>query len=160
MTACLIRPAAPADIPAILGLIRELARFEHAEDQVKANEADLLRDGFGDTPLFRAIVAEVHQTVVGFALFFPNYSTWEGRPGLYLEDLYVQPVTRQAGIGRRLVAAVAAHCIAIGGRRVDLAVLDWNPARKFYAKIGLTQQSEWLPYRLTGQALNDLADEA
>jgi len=160
MTHFEIRKASPADVPAILSLIRELARFEHAEDKVKTTEADLLRDGFGELPAFRALVAETDGAVVGFALYFPSYSTWEGRPGLYLEDLYVRQGERQAGIGRKLLAAVAAQCMAIGGRRVDLQVLDWNPARQFYAKIGLTQQSEWLPYRLTGSALESLAAEA
>lgn len=155
-----IRPARPADVPAILRLIGELARFEHAEDQVKATENDLLRDGFGDRPAFEALIAENDGAVVGFALYFPNYSTWEGRPGLYLEDLYVQSGERQSGIGRQLLAAVAARCIALGGRRVDLQVLNWNPARQFYAKIGLGQQTEWLPYRLTGTALEALAAEA
>lgn len=160
MTEPFIRPATPADVPAILSLIRELARFEHAEDQVKASEADLLRDGFGDRPAFEALVAEREGAVVGFALCFPNYSTWEGRAGLYLEDLYVRETERQSGLGRQLLAAVAARCLERGGGRVDLQVLDWNPARRFYSKIGLSQQTEWLPYRLTRQALLKLASEA
>lgn len=159
MTDTIIRAAEPADVTAILGLIHELARFEHAEDQVKATEADLLRDGFGKKPVFEALVAERDETVVGFALYFPNYSTWEGRAGLYLEDLYVQDDERKSGLGRRLLAAVAARCLQLGGRRVDLQVLDWNPARRFYAKIGLIHQTEWLPYRLSGDALKSLASE-
>lgn len=160
MTSPVIRPAVPADVPAILALIRELARFEHAEDQVKTCEADLLRDGFGARPAFEALVAESAGVVVGFALYFPSYSTWEGRPGIYLEDLYVRADARQSGLGRRLLAAVAARCLEIGGRRVDLQVLDWNPARKFYDLLGFSRQTEWLPYRLSGEMLRRLADEA
>ncbi|NBB83868.1 MAG: GNAT family N-acetyltransferase [Alphaproteobacteria bacterium] len=152
-----LRPAVPADVPEILRLIRELAVFEKEPDAVKATEADLLRDGFGDRPVFEVIVADAGDRLAGFALFFPDYSTWEGRPGLYLEDLYVEEAARGTGLGRRLIAAVARVATARGYTRLNLSVLDWNPARGFYEAIGLVHKTEWLGYRADGPALEALA---
>lgn len=154
-----IRPAVAADARFILEMIRELAAFERAPDAVKATEADLVRDGWGPAPKFEALIAELDGAPAGFALFFHNYSTWEGRAGIYLEDLYVAERARGHGLGRRLMAALAALAVARGCPRLDLSVLDWNPARGFYDTIGMAQMTEWLPYRLTGTALARLAAE-
>ena len=152
---------APATAPAclILRFVRELAEFEREADAVKATEEDFRRDGWGPQPVFEALIAELDGAPVGFALAFRNFSTWEGRPGLYVEDLYVTPDARRYGVGRKLLAAVAKSAVERGYRRVDLSVLDWNPARGFYDRVGFRQMKEWLPYRLTGDALSDLAAE-
>lgn len=160
MSTVTIRPARPDDAAFILEMIHELAAFEREPDAVKATEDDLLRDGWGPAPKFEALIAELEGSPAGFALFFHNYSTWEGRAGIYLEDLYVAERARGHGIGRRLVAALAALAVERDCRRLDLSVLDWNPARRFYERIGLKQMKEWLPYRLTGEALMRLAEEA
>ena len=154
-----IRPAVEADCATILRFVRELAEFEHEPDAVKATEEDFRRDGWGEQPVFEALIAELDGAPVGFALTFRNFSTWEGRPGLYVEDLYVTPDARRYGVGRKLLAAVAQRAVERGYRRVDLSVLDWNPARGFYDRVGFRQMKEWLPYRLTGDALSALAAE-
>lgn len=159
MTRTTIRTATPDDVPAILALIRELARFEEAEDQARATEEDLLRDGWGVSPKFEAMVAEMDGVVEGFTLFFHNYSTWEGRAGIHIEDLYVSEKTRGTGLGRKLVSAVAALAAERGCVRLDLSVLDWNPARGFYDALGFAHMEEWLHYRATGDDLNRLAAE-
>lgn len=155
-----IRAATAADVPLLLRMIRELAAFEEAEHEVKADEARLLAEGFGPRPGFEALVAEVAGEAAGFALFFHNFSTWEGRKGLYVEDLYVRPAARRHGVGRRLLAACAAIARQRGCARLDLAVLDWNPARGFYQRLGFTPMTAWLPQRLSGAALERLAAEA
>ena len=155
-----IRPASRDDAAFILAMIRELARFERAEDAVRATVADLERDGWGDTPRFEALIAEIGGDPIGFALYFHNYSTWEGRAGLYLEDLYVKPEARRSGAGRRLMARLARVAIERGCARLDFSVLDWNPARRFYQSLGVTQMEKWLPYRAAGDALAALAAEA
>ena len=155
-----VRPAVRPDAAFILEMIRELARFEKAEDSVRATVADLERDGWGETPRFEALIAEQSGAPVGFALYFHNYSTWEGRAGLFLEDLYVRPEARRSGAGRRLMARLAAIAMQRGCPRLDLSVLDWNPARRFYATLGIAQLEEWLPYRAEGDALVALAAEA
>lgn len=155
-----IRSATAADVAEMLRLVRELADFERASDRVRATEEDLLRDGFGDRPVFQSIVADAGGRLAGFTLFFPNYSTWEGRPGLYLEDLYVERAHRGTGLGRRLLAAVAAQAVARGYTRLDLAVLDWNPARAFYEGLGMVEKTEWIGYRAEGDALSALARDA
>ncbi|NYZ15730.1 GNAT family N-acetyltransferase [Azospirillum sp. RWY-5-1] len=152
-----VRPAVEADAPVIPAFIRELAVFENEPDAVKATEADLRRDGWGERPVFEAMIAELDGAPVGFALTFRNYSTWEGRHGIFVEDLYVRPEARRHGVGRRLLAAVARRAVEQGCRRMDLNVLDWNPARGFYAALGFRHLEEWLPYRLTGDALGVLA---
>jgi len=155
-----IRPATPADVETILGFIKGLAAFEREPDAVQATLDDLLRDGFGEQPKFEVLIAELDGEPVGFALFFPTYSTWEGRPGIYLEDLFVAEHARGQGLGRKLMAALAAIAVARGCRRLELSVLHWNPTREFYHHLGMAHMQEWLPYRLAGEALQALAAEA
>lgn len=155
-----IRPAVEADAGLILRFVKELAEFEREPHAVKATAEDFRRDGWGPNPVFEALIAELDGTPVGFALTFRNYSTWEGRHGLFVEDLYVTPEARRHGVGKRLLAEVARRAVAAGCRRVDLNVLDWNPARGFYEAIGIRHLEEWLPYRLTGADLSALAAKA
>jgi len=153
-----LRPGTPADVPLLLSLIRELATYERAPDAVVASEADLLRDGFGPVPLFRTLVAELNGSPVGFALYFLAYSTWRGRPTLYLEDLFVRPVVRGNGAGRALMRALAREAVQLGCARFVWQVLDWNtPSIRFYESLGAEVQREWLTVRLEGEALSDLA---
>ena len=155
-----IRSATADDVPLILEFIRALARFENEPDAVRTTPEDLLRDGFGERPQFEVLIAERDEKPVGFALFFATYSTWEGRPSLYLEDLFVIESARKHGVGRTLMAKLAAICVERGYQRLELQVLDWNPAREFYHRLGMGHMNEWLPYRLSGQALHALAAEA
>jgi GNAT superfamily N-acetyltransferase len=157
MNAVAIRAATPADVGTILGFVRDLARFERVPDAVRASEADLLRDGFGANPCFEARIAVLDGGPCGFSLFFTTYSTWEGRPGLYLEDIFVAEKARRRGVGRALLADLARIALQRDYRRLDLSVLDWNPARGFYERLGITHKSGWLPYRIGGPALADLA---
>ena len=155
-----IRPARPDDAATIVALVRELAVYEREPlSSVKLGEADILRDGFGAEPRFELLLATLDGAVEGFALFFPNYSTWEGRAGLYVEDLYVSEWARGTGVGRRLLAEVAALARARDCPRLDLSVLHWNPARSFYDRLGFTEMVDWRRYRLTGEALAALAAE-
>ena len=158
-----IRPATRADAAEILAMIRELAAFEREPDAVVATVADLERDGWGDGtgtgPVFEALMAvDAEETPVGFALFFHNYSTWRGRPGIYVEDLYVRPQARGEGIGALLLQAVARIAVARRCARIDLWVLDWNPARDFYHRLGFEDLTEWRPYRLETAAIEALAE--
>ena len=160
-----VRPAVPADAPAIVEFVRGLAEFEHEPlAQVHLTEADVLRDGFGERPSFECLIAEQLSEAgvrpVGFALFFPNYSTWEGRAGIYIEDLFVIDEERGSGVGRAILAAVAHIAWKRGAARIDLAVLDWNPARGFYEALGMVHQETWLPYRMEREAIARLASEA
>jgi GNAT superfamily N-acetyltransferase len=155
-----IRDATPEDVPTILGFVRDLAAFEREPDAVKASPADLLRDGWGPERHFEARIALLAGRPAGFALFFPNYSTWQGRAGLYVEDLFVAEWARGKGLGQAIMADLARIAVSRGWTRLDLAVLDWNPAREFYAKLGLAHRREWLPYRVTGAALEELARSA
>jgi GNAT superfamily N-acetyltransferase len=164
-----IRPATPADIPGILAFIRELAEYEREPASAIATHADLLRDGFGPTPRFHCLIAEMSSTdnmqpatgnfvPVGFALYFYNYSTWRGHAGIYLEDLFVRPAFRGKGFGKALFSAVAAIAVAQGCPRFEWAVLDWNtPAIDFYNSLGATPISEWTVMRLSGAPLRALA---
>jgi len=154
-----IRPAVEADAELILRFVRELAEFEREPHAVKATVEDFRRDGWGPNPVFEALIAELDGAPVGFALTFRNYSTWEGRFGLFVEDLYVTPEARGHGVGKRLLAEVARRAVAAGCKRVDLNVLNWNPARGFYETIGIRHLEEWLPYRVTGADLAALAGE-
>jgi len=154
-----IRNATPADVPTILALVKALAAFEREPDAVKASEADLLRDGFGPERRFEVRLAFIDGRAAGFALFFPNYSTWEGRAGLYVEDIFIEEWARSSGLGRRLIADLAAIALERGWSRLCLSVLDWNPARGFYEKLGLAHQREWLPYRVEGKGLRMLAEQ-
>lgn len=160
-----VRPAKPSDAAAIVEFVRGLARFEHEPvEHVVLTVRDIWRDGFGPRPVFEVLIAErlseAGPTAVGFALFFPNYSTWEARPGIYIEDLFVVEEERGRGVGRALLAAVACLAQERDAARIELAVLDWNPARGFYEAFGMSQQSEWLPYRMERDAIARLALEA
>ncbi len=157
-----IRLAIPDDIPEILNFIRELAEYEHEPASAIATHADLLRDGFGPVPRFHCLIAELSSTdslqPAGFALYFYNYSTWRGHAGIYVEDLFVRPAFRGKGIGKALLAAVAAVAVAEGCPRLEWAVLDWNtPAVDFYHSLGAASMSEWTIMRLGGEALAGLA---
>jgi GNAT superfamily N-acetyltransferase len=154
-----VRSATAADVETILTFIKGLAAFEHEPDAVKTTVDDLLRDGFGEHPKFEVLIAELNEQTVGFALFFPTYSTWEGRPGMHLEDIFVLEQVRGHGVGRKLMAALAALAVTRGCARLELSVLHWNPAREFYHRLGMGHLEEWLPYRLSGEALRALAAE-
>jgi GNAT superfamily N-acetyltransferase len=153
-----IRAATAADVPQILAFIRALATYERAPDAVKATEEDLLRDGFGLRPFWECLMAEHDGKPAGFALYFFNYSTWVGRPGIYLEDLFVMPEMRGLGIGKLLLKRVAAAAVEHGCERLQWAVLDWNtPAIDFYAAHGGEFLDEWRNVRVSGEALTRLA---
>ncbi|HVZ84277.1 MAG TPA: GNAT family N-acetyltransferase [Terracidiphilus sp.] len=153
-----IRPATPADVPQILAFVRALALYEREPDAVIATEADLLRDGFGPTAYYHCVIAEYDGAAAGFALYFFNYSTWVGHPGLYLEDLFVLPELRGHGVGKALLQRVAAIAIERGCRRLQWEVLDWNtPAINFYTAMGTEFLDEWRNVRLSGDALLRLA---
>jgi GNAT superfamily N-acetyltransferase len=152
-----IRPATPDDIPVILDLIRGLAEYERAAEQAVATAADLLRDGWGPEPKFRVVIAEWGRQPAGFALFFYNYSTWQGRPGLYLEDLFVRPKFRGKGVGKALLVHVAQIAVRENCGRYQWQVLDWNtPAIQFYESLGAKTLKEWLTMRVEGGALERL----
>jgi GNAT superfamily N-acetyltransferase len=157
MAAVTIRSATSDDVDVILEFIKGLAAFEHEPDAVKATTGDLLRDGFGEQPKFEVLIAERGEIPVGFALFFPTYSTWEGRAGIHLEDIFVIEEERGTGVGYKLMTALAAIAVDRGYARLELSVLHWNPAREFYHRLGLAHQEEWLPYRISGEALVALA---
>jgi len=155
-----IRKATAEDVPVLLALIRGLAAYENAEDKVQADEATLRSEGFGERPAFEAILAFADGRPAGFALYFHNFSTWVGRRGLYVEDLYVEEWARGQGLGERLLAELAATAVARGCRRLDLSVLHHNPARAFYEHVGLRHLDEWLPYRIEDEGLQRLAGRA
>jgi len=152
-----IRPATPADVPLILSFIRELAVYEKLEHEVTATEDDLHTALFGARPVVEAVIASLEDEPVGYALFFPNFSTFLAKPGLYLEDLYVQPAARGAGIGRALLEYLARLAVDRGWGRFEWSVLDWNePAIGFYRKLGAEPLTEWTIFRVTGKALRRL----
>ncbi len=155
----MIREATAADVPAIHAMIVELAIYEKEPDAVVATPQDLERALFGTSPALFAHVAEDESGhVVGFALWFLNYSTWLGKHGIYLEDLYVKPEHRGGGHGKDLLAHLARICVERGYGRLEWWVLDWNsPARGFYQSLGAQALTEWIPYRVTGEALSELA---
>jgi GNAT superfamily N-acetyltransferase len=154
-----IRFAEPPDCPLLLRLIRELAVFERAPTAVVASENDLRRFGFGPERQFEALLAFLDGEPAGCAVFHPRFSTWLGRPGLYLEDLYVVEQARGQGVGRRLMARLAAIAVERGWGRIDFHVLHWNPARQFYGRLGMTDLSDWLRYGGDRDALLRLAAE-
>jgi GNAT superfamily N-acetyltransferase len=141
-----IRFATADDAAVLLALIRGLAEFEKAPDAVVATEEDLRRTGFGPSPEFEAILAFLDGEPVGFALFHPRFSTWLGRRCMYLEDIFVTEPARGHGVGRRLLARLAAITLERDWGRIDFQVLDWNPARAFYARLGFSHLGEWLRY--------------
>jgi GNAT superfamily N-acetyltransferase len=152
-----IRRATAADAAQILEFIRALAAFERAPDAVTATEEGLIRDGFGPNPFYRCLIADYDGQPAGFAFYFFNYSTWVGRPGIYVEDLFVLPQFRRLGIGRELLRQVAAIAVETGCQRLQWEVLDWNtPAIDFYRAIGAEFLDEWRNVRLSGEALERL----
>ena len=153
-----IRPAQPSDVDLIFSLITELAEYERAPEQVTGTP-ELLREAlFGERPSAEAVIAELDGQPAGFALFHGTFSTWECRPGLWLEDLYVPPEHRRAGVGGALLAHVAALAVQRGCARLEWAALDWNaPALDFYAKLDAKRLDEWVMHRLDGQALHGVA---
>ncbi len=153
-----IRAATPADAALIFALIQELAEYEKLSHEVVATEAQIRATLFGERPVSEVLIASLDGTPVGFALFFPNYSTFLGRPGLYLEDLFVRPEARGVGIGRELLVYLARLAVARGWGRLEWRVLDWNePSISFYKKLGAEPLEDWTVYRVTGAALQNLA---
>jgi GNAT superfamily N-acetyltransferase len=156
-----IRPAARHEMPEVLAFIRELAVYERLEHEVVASVADLAAALCGPQRYAEVVFACRDGVPVGFALFFHNFSTFVGKPGIYLEDLFVRPAARGHGIGKRLLAWLAATALERGCARLEWAVLDWNePALGFYRSLGAVAQDEWTTLRLTGTALERLAREA
>src|SRR5688572_19428536 len=154
----MIRPATPDDVPVIARLIRGLAEYERLLDRCVLKESDLREHLFGARKYAEVLLAEDAGAVVGFALFFHNYSTFLGRPGIYLEDLFVVPEHRGKGHGKALLAALARLAVERGCGRLEWAVLDWNePSIGFYRSLGAAAMDEWTVYRLTGDALAKLA---
>jgi GNAT superfamily N-acetyltransferase len=152
-----IRRIAPTDVPAVVGLVRELAEYEKALDQCHLTAEQLHTALFRDSPALFGHVAEVDGVVVGCALWFLNFSTWEGVHGIYLEDLYVEPTQRGSGLGRALLAALAQECVTQGYARLEWSVLDWNePSIGFYRALGAVGMDEWRTFRLTGEPLASL----
>jgi len=154
-----IRPARVEDVPVILQLIRDLATYERAPDEVAATEEQLVNVLFGERPAAEVLLAFEGQTPVGFAVFFYNFSTWLGRPGLYLEDLFVKPEMRGKGYGRALLVELAEITRDRDCGRLEWAVLDWNePAIKFYRALGAKPMDEWMVFRLTRDEIAQLAE--
>jgi len=154
-----LRDAAEPDLPEVVRLVRDLAEYEKLAHEAVATEDDFRRLLFGPVPLLHAVLAEVEGRVVGQALWFNNVSTFTGRPGLYLEDVFVEPAHRGLGIGRAFFRHLARRCVAEGWARLDWQVLDWNePSIAFYRGLGAQGRGEWLGQRLSGEALRRLAD--
>ncbi len=154
-----IRPATVADVPIILELIRALATYERAPNDVTATEDGLSKVLFGEKPAAEVLLAFENETAVGFAVFFHNFSTWLGRPGLYLEDLFVRPEDRGKGYGRALLIHLAKIARDRGCGRMEWAVLDWNePAIQFYRKLGAKSMDEWTVFRLKRDGIAKLAN--
>ena len=152
-----IRKATADDIPLILEFIRELAEYEHLRDQAVATEEDLRRDGFADEPRFHVDIAEWNGEAAGFALWFYNYSTFQGKPGIYLEDLFVRPRFRRRGIGKALLINLARFAVEQGCGRYQWQVLDWNsPSIAFYESLGAEVMKQWLTMRVSGESLRKL----
>jgi GNAT superfamily N-acetyltransferase len=155
-----LRPATAADVPTILALIRGIAEYERLSHEVEATEALLREHGFGRRPVYEAILAERDGRAVGFALYFFSFSTFKARPTLYLEDLFVVPEERRAGIGSRLLTRLAQIAVERHCGRMEWSVLDWNtPARELYFKLGAKAMDEWTVFRMTPEAFGRLARE-
>ncbi|PSK97434.1 ribosomal protein S18 acetylase RimI-like enzyme [Murinocardiopsis flavida] len=154
-----VRPAERGDVPEIRRLIGELAEYEKAAESATASEADLAEALFGPQPAAYALIAEAEapgggSAVAGFTVYFRNFSTWTGRHGIYMEDLYVRPEFRGSGLGRAMMAELAAICAERGYTRLEWSVLDWNtPAIDFYLALGAVAMDEWTVHRLSGDAL-------
>jgi GNAT superfamily N-acetyltransferase len=157
----LVRAASPADVPVLLEMFWELARYERLEHAMRATEQRLQHALFGERPAATALIAEHGARVAGYAVFFPTFSSFLAIPGVWLEDLFVRPAHRGAGVGKALLAAVAAHVRDSGGERLEWAALDWNElALGFYRRIGAQTMNEWITHRLVGDALERLAGES
>jgi GNAT superfamily N-acetyltransferase len=155
-----IRPALKSDVPLILQFIRELAEYEREPQAAVATAADLLRDGWGPEPKFHCLIAEWNGAPAGFGFYFYNYSTWQGRPGLYVEDVFVRPDFRRRGIGKAIFIHLAQIAVRENCGRFQWQVLDWNkPAIDFYESLGAKVMSEWLTMRIEGEALKKLAEK-
>jgi GNAT superfamily N-acetyltransferase len=155
-----IRPAAPSDAASIFDFIRELAEYERLAHEVDATETDIARALFGPNPRVFAEIAKWDGEPVGFALWFYNFSTFRGRHGIYLEDLFVRPAFRSKGIGKALLRHLARRCVAEGLARLEWWVLDWNePALRVYRSLGAVPMEGWTVQRMTGEALRQLAEE-
>lgn len=153
-----IRPATPDDSGLILSLIKELADYERLAHDVTATQDELAHWLFGDKPAAEVLIGELEGEPAGFALFFQNFSTFVGRPGLYLEDLYVRPAARRHGLGAALLKRLAKLAVERGCARLEWAVLDWNqPAMDFYTRLGAKPMNDWTIWRVTGDALRQLA---
>ncbi|MBT8370429.1 MAG: GNAT family N-acetyltransferase [Deltaproteobacteria bacterium] len=155
-----IRPATEKDSPVILSLIKELAEYERLSHEVIASEDDIRKFLFGKHPFAQALIGENEGNAVSFALYFYNFSTFLGKPGIYLEDLYVQPTHRGKGFGRKMMVHIARLAQEQNCGRFEWSVLNWNtPAIKTYEKLNATPMNEWILYRLSGDSLNKLATE-
>ncbi len=153
-----VRRIRPDDVPAVVGLVRELAEYERSAHEVRLTEDQLHTALFGDSPALFGHVAEKNASVVGMALWFLNFSTWRGTHGIYLEDLYVQPAHRGTGLGKELLRTLAAVCVERGYSRLEWSVLDWNtPSIEFYEAAGAVPMDEWTVFRLTDDALSNFA---
>ena len=153
-----IAPATPDDVPAILAMIRELAQYEKLLDKVQATEASLRRDLFGPRQYAEVLMGRLEGRAVGYALFFHNYSTFLAQPGIYLEDIYVQPAARGRGVGKALLTAVARTARERNCGRLEWSVLDWNqPSIDFYVSLGAKPLDDWTMYRLDESAIAALA---
>lgn len=153
-----ISPVRPEDVPVLLSFVRELAEYEKLEHQMVATEADFRRALFGDRSNVEAVIARVDGEAVGYAIFFATFSTFLGKPGLYLEDVFVRPSARGAGVGRELLRYLARLVVDRGWGRFEWAVLDWNePAIGFYKRLGAVPLDDWTIFRVTGDALRKLA---
>ena len=156
-----IRPARPEDVPAVVGMVHELAEYERAPQECHLTEEQLHQALFGGAAaLFGHVAVDARDEPVGFALWFLSFSTWAGVHGIHLEDLYVRPAARRTGAGRLLLATLAAICVQRGYRRLEWHMLDWNPAAEFYRAVGAEPIPQWVPYRLDGNALAALAGQA
>jgi len=154
-----IDPATPQDVPLILDLIRELAEYEREPDAAQATPAQIHDALFGERSAAEAVIARVDGEAAGWALWFQNFSTWTGKPGLWLEDLYVRPQYRRRGVGKALLTWLARLCVERDYGRFEWSVLDWNTAAvEFYRALGAEAMSEWTTQRLSGEALRRLAD--
>ncbi|GLK88142.1 GNAT family N-acetyltransferase [Pseudomonas turukhanskensis] len=156
-----LRNATPDDVSLILSLIHELAVYEKLSDQAVATPEDLTTNLFGPRPFAEVLIGELDGEPQGFALFFPNFSTFLGKPGIYLEDLYVREHARSSGLGKALLARLAQLAVQRGCGRLEWSVLDWNePALGFYRRLGARPQDDWTTYRLSGAALAELGKQA
>jgi GNAT superfamily N-acetyltransferase len=155
--AIVVRPATVDDVELLHRFSVDLATYEDEPDAVISTPQTLARDGFGKDPKFAALIAERAGQPIGFAIYTFNYSVWTGARGIFIEDIWVVSEERRGGVARALIQALAQECLVKGFRRIDLNVLDWNPARGFYERLGFQWIRRWLPYRLSGVALEKLA---